>query len=86
MKILATRLTERGQISIPAKIRKDLRLKPGARLAWHEVSDHECILTVLDESTGPGAKAMLGFAKQFRETRRSADWMDELREGERDGA
>jgi hypothetical protein len=59
-------------------------LKPGARLAWREVSDHECILTVLDESPGPGAKAMLGFAKQFRGTRRTADWMAELREGERE--
>ncbi len=84
MKTLATTVTERGQISIPAKIRKDLRLKPGARLAWREVSDHECIVTVVAESDGPGAVAMLGFAKQFREPRRTSDWMAELREGEED--
>jgi len=41
------------------------------------------MLTVLDDAPGPGAKAMLGFAKQFREPRRTADWMDDLREGER---
>jgi hypothetical protein len=30
-----------------------------------------------------GAKAMLGFAKRFRPTRSTQEWMDELREGER---
>ena len=29
-----------------------------------------------------GATAMLGFAKTFRRTRRTADWMKELRAGE----
>jgi hypothetical protein len=28
-----------------------------------------------------GAMAMLGFAQRFRPTRRSQDWMEELREG-----
>ncbi|MDT8388894.1 MAG: AbrB/MazE/SpoVT family DNA-binding domain-containing protein [Lentisphaeria bacterium] len=82
MKTLTTTVTDRGQISIPAKIRKDLRLKPGARLIWREVSDHECLVTVQDESDSSGAVAMLGFSKQFRETRRTDTWMAELREGD----
>ncbi len=82
MKTLATTLTERGQISIPAKIRKDLRLKPGDRLAWREISEHECRLTVLARPAGPGAEAMLGYAKQFRQPRPTAEWMAELRDGE----
>ncbi|MGE9292287.1 MAG: AbrB/MazE/SpoVT family DNA-binding domain-containing protein, partial [Puniceicoccales bacterium] len=27
-------MTERGQISVPASIRKDLGLRPGQRLRW----------------------------------------------------
>jgi prevent-host-death family protein len=38
------------------------------------------------ENTGRrpvGARAMLGYAKKFRKARRTADWMKELRAGER---
>jgi hypothetical protein len=37
-------------------------------------------------ATAPaGAKAMLGFARRYRaQTRTTADWMAELREGDRD--
>jgi bifunctional DNA-binding transcriptional regulator/antitoxin component of YhaV-PrlF toxin-antitoxin module len=81
---LITTLTERGQTSVPAAIRKHLRLRPGCQLRWQEVSDHECRLVIDDGTTGPGAEAMLGYAAQFRPTRRSDDWMRELREGDRD--
>ena len=83
MKTLITTITERGQISIPAEIRRTLDLEPGQRLEWEVVSDQEvrvrrgqCIRPV-------GATAMLGFARRFRPVRRSAEWMDEFREGER---
>lgn len=33
-----------------------------------------------------GAKAMLGFAATFRTTKTTAEWMEELREGEKDDA
>ena len=53
-------------------------------MRWQEVSDRECRLVIDDGTTGPGAEAMLGYAKQFRPTRRSDVWMRELREGDND--
>jgi hypothetical protein len=35
------------------------------------------------KSSRKGAMAMLGYASTFRKTRTTADWMNELREGER---
>jgi AbrB family looped-hinge helix DNA binding protein len=75
-------VTERGQVSIPAHLRKELGLERGQRLLWEKAGEHELRVLVLPEAEPSGAVAMLGFAKRFRSTRRSADWMKELREGE----
>jgi len=82
MKRHVTTLTERGQVSVPAEIRRDLRLTPGAKLHWQEISDHECRITVREQ--GPGAQAVRGYAASFRKTRTTAEWLAELREGETD--
>jgi len=77
-------LTERGQVSVPASIRKQMRLKPGQSLHWERISDRECRVRV--EAGAPeGPIAMLGFGPKFRGDggRRTADWMGELRAGER---
>jgi len=79
---LITTLTERGQVSVPAQIRKRLGMKPGTKLCWQEVSDHECRLLIQEE--GPGAEAMRGYAASFRKARSTNDWMSELREGDGD--
>jgi bifunctional DNA-binding transcriptional regulator/antitoxin component of YhaV-PrlF toxin-antitoxin module len=75
-------VTERGQVSIPANLRKELSLSKGQRLLWEIVGDREIRVTVLPEPEPRGAVAMLGFAKQFRSSRRTQDWLTELREGE----
>ncbi len=82
MKDMVTKLTERGQISIPARIRKDMHLLPGAKLHWEEISEYECRLVVDTSVHGKGARAMRGYAKTFRKPRRTSEWMQELREGE----
>lgn len=77
-------LTERGQISLPASLRKAMKLKPGQRLKFAPVSDHEFrVLTQNDAPPGP--LAMLGYARKLRAgpARRTSDWMRELREGEK---
>lgn len=84
MKELYTTLTERGQISIPAQIRRDLHLKPGMKIGWEEISDCECRLVIKQEKRGCGARAMLGYAKQFRQTKSTDKWMSELRDGDLD--
>jgi AbrB family looped-hinge helix DNA binding protein len=76
-------LTERGQISIPSSLRKAMNLRPGQRLKFTPVSDHE--FRVIAQNVAPaGPKAMLGYARRLRAgpARRTGDWMRELREGE----
>ncbi len=79
-----TSVTDRGQTSIPAELRRELRLVKGQRLLWERVGERELRVRVLEEAPPRGAEAMRGFARRFRkEARPSTDWMRELREGER---
>jgi AbrB family looped-hinge helix DNA binding protein len=75
-------VTERGQVSIPANLRQELGIEKGQRLLWERAGEHEIRIVVLQEDAPRGATAMLGFARRFRPTRRTQEWMDELREGE----
>jgi AbrB family looped-hinge helix DNA binding protein len=77
-------VTERGQISIPATIRKALKLKPGQKLRWQQVSDTECRVFHDLTINAPGPMAMLGYARKFnpQDLRATDEWMNELREGE----
>ena len=78
-----TVVTDRGQVSIPASLRRDLDLEPGRKLRWEKVTAAELRVVVLPEQEPRGAGAMLGYARRFREEpRRTADWMRVLREGE----
>ena len=83
MKSLVTTLTERGQASLPASLRKEMGLRPGNRLRWQKLSSREGRLLVESGKQVAGPKAMLGFAKTFRRPRRTADWMRDLRAGEK---
>jgi AbrB family looped-hinge helix DNA binding protein len=76
-------LTERGQISIPSSLRKAMNLRPGQRLKFTPVSDHEFRVTARNDAP-PGPLAMLGYARKLRArpVRRTVDWMREFREGE----
>ena len=47
VKTVVTTVTERGQVSIPAAVRKRLNLTPGQRVTWEPISDHECRMRVL---------------------------------------
>ena len=83
MKTLVTTLTERGQASLPASLRKEMGLRPGNRLRWQKLSSREVRLLVESGKQVAGPKAMLGFAKTFRRPLRTADWMRDLRAGEK---
>jgi len=76
-------ITTRGQVSVPAGLRKAMGLRAGQNLHWEQISDREIRVSVPIEKT-PGPQAMLGYARQIRNTppRRTADWMSQLREGE----
>jgi AbrB family looped-hinge helix DNA binding protein len=75
-------VTQRGQVSIPAELRKELSLRKGRRLLWEKTADAELRIRVLPDHEPLGSLQMLGFASRFRKTRTTADWMAELREGE----
>lgn len=76
-------LTERGQISVPAALRKAMNLRPGQRLRFAPVSDHEFRVLTLNDAP-PGPVAVLGYARKLKAgpARRTGDWMKELRAGE----
>lgn len=75
-------LTERGQISLPASLRKALHLRPGQRLRFEAVSAHE-FRVFAPRQKAPGPLAALGYARKLGTApRRTADWMKVLREGE----
>ena len=86
MKALLTTLTERGQVSVPSILRRQLGLKPGQSLAWEKVSDQECRVRIVRPREKAAIRSMRGFMKRFQtgtglpET--SAGWMRLLREGE----
>ncbi len=76
-------ITERGQVSVPASMRRAMGILPGQKLHWEQVSDREIRVSLSDDQP-PGPLAMLGYARRIRDTppRPTADWMRELREGE----
>lgn len=83
MKTMVTKITERGQISIPAEVRERMNLRPGMALLWNTGSSPStCTVTIVQKHKRKGAMAMLGYAATFRKTRSTEEWMKELREGE----
>jgi bifunctional DNA-binding transcriptional regulator/antitoxin component of YhaV-PrlF toxin-antitoxin module len=79
-----TTLTERGQISVPAFIRKSMNFQPGTSILWEAASPNSILLTVLSERKPLGAKAMLGFGRHLGGKHKTTQaWLKELREGEK---
>ena len=79
-------LTERGQVSVPASLRKAMGLKPGCTLRFEQVSPTEIRLSVIPAATPMGLRAALGYARKLfpnRKPRSTESWMREIRGGER---
>lgn len=81
-----TVIGERGQISVPAALRRLLRLKPGQRVHWQANAQGQIRLKVLSASPAPGPRAVFGYAQRFSPSRRksSDQVLRELRAGDRD--
>ena len=77
-------ITERGQVSIPAQIRREMHLETGQTVLWERISATECRLVALPRETiDPDPLAALGFARQHRLEEGSTDaYLRELRAGE----
>ena len=79
-------ITERGQISIPAQIRREMRLEPGQVVIFERISATECRFIV---EPRPVIKAdplaAIGFAQRHGFPAMTTEqWMGLLREGEED--
>ncbi len=85
MKTLVTKVTERGQASIPAFIRNTLQLESGSALVWKIAEDGKAIIVVPVPKMAVRARSareLIGWGRKFHSPRRTEDWMKELREGE----
>lgn len=85
MKAFETVLTERGQTSVPAFIRKKLGLSPGRKLLWEISGEGECRVIIEDSVPAADPVSMVGFLKKIHphEKRTTEQVMAELREGEK---
>lgn len=83
MKTEISRLTERGQVSFPAALRREMALKPGQRLRWEAVSASE-VRIIVEPDAKPDPENALGYGARLRggQPRRTADWLRELRGAE----
>ena len=77
-------VTERGQVSIPAQLRREMQLDAGQTVLWEKVSATECWLLILSpELNLPSQIAALSFACQHGlEESSSDDYLRDLRAGE----
>jgi AbrB family looped-hinge helix DNA binding protein len=83
----STILTERGQVSVPASIRKEIGLKPGQVLRWERLSDTELRVIITSPPSAQGAFAALGYARRWLKPGtmpHTDNVMCDLRDGEED--
>jgi AbrB family looped-hinge helix DNA binding protein len=80
---IATTLTDRGQVSMPASIRRELGLRPGQTLLWKRLSADEARVKV--PGRGGNKPSVRGLMKKFVSDgpRTTAGWMKILREGDK---
>lgn len=79
---ILTTLTERGQVSMPSAIRRQMGLRPGQPLLWKRLSENEVRVTVPRRVP---FKSVRGFIKKLHKKKvplTTAGWMKILREGE----
>ena len=81
---MKTTITERGQVSIPAELRRDMHLSPGQTILWEKVSATECRILIQPRVViKPDPMGALNFANEHGlAQRRSDEVLAELREGE----
>ena len=81
---MKTTITERGQVSIPAELRRDMHLSPGQTILWEKVSATECRILIEQRTViKPDPMGALNFAKEHGLPQRPSDEvLRELREGE----
>ena len=73
-KTMVTKVSDRGQVSVPADVRAALGITPGVSIQWELVDDNSARVTAMVAHKNQGAQSLIGFAKRFRKLRRSDEW------------
>ncbi|CAN5540781.1 hypothetical protein BH20VER3_BH20VER3_05190 [soil metagenome] len=73
---MTTTLTSKGQITIPARIRRKLKLEPGAVLRFEEDAPFLKLRRVFDEKK---ARAVLGCARGVLPAHTAESWLSATR-------
>lgn len=78
-------VTDRGQVSIPASVRKAVKIKTGQLLRWEVLSSSELRVSVSHQAKTAGPWAALGYALRHtsKKSLSTDKIMKELREGEK---
>ena len=73
--VLKTKVSVRGQVALPAAVRRKLDIKVGDTLQWQFLSDGGVRMSLIQKPRAKDMRDMLGFANRFRKTRPSTDWL-----------
>lgn len=80
-----TKVSERGQTAIPARLRREHGVEPGTELVWEAVGPDEWRVHITRAPLQkPDPVRVRGFARRFRAVKPTSEWLRELREGESD--
>ena len=83
MKTMVTKVADFEHPVIPPEVVNSLRLQPGMGISWEQCNNgNSWLISVALPQKKYDARDMIGFARTFRQTRTTAEWMKELREGE----
>lgn len=67
---MQTTVTERGQISIPASLRKKFKLTPGRGVEWLEINEGIFLYPIPDDPIAAFKGKSKGLTKEFLKSRR----------------
>lgn len=71
---LQTKVSDRGQVSVPAGIRSALGIGPGTVLAWELSTDGSARVSVARKRLARNAEELVGFVRKYRKPRRTDEW------------
>ena len=73
-KSLQTKVSDRGQVSVPADIRAALGIEPGSMLEWEVSTDGSARVSVARQRLARNAESLVGFVRKYRKPRRTEEW------------
>ena len=73
-KKLHTKVSDRGQVSVPADIRAALGIEPGTVLEWELSTEGSARVSVARKRLARNAVSLVGFVRKYRKPRRTDEW------------